>query len=68
MSKTRQRAVSDLVSNVDGLVQLANWQVALAREVRSQVAALDKLPSDDLSATAKSRRRGAGRTPGPDPS
>ncbi len=64
MSKTRQRAVADLVSNVDGLVQLANWQVALAHEVRSQVAALDKLPADDQPVAGKARRRGAEGKPG----
>ncbi len=62
MSKSRQRAVSDLVSNVDGLVQLANWQVALAHKVRSQVAALDKLPPDAFSPAAPSRRRKSDRT------
>jgi hypothetical protein len=64
MSKSRQIAVSDLVSNVDGLVQLANWQIALAREVRNQVAALDKLPTDESRAVAaNSQRRKSARTP-----
>jgi hypothetical protein len=57
MSKSRQVAVSDLVSNVEGLVQLANWQIALAHEVRRQVAALDRLPTTASSAAAAKSQR-----------
>jgi hypothetical protein len=53
--------LDELQMNADGLVQLAGWQLAMAREVRAKVVALlDKAPvatGENPGGSSRRRRR-----------
>ena len=36
----RQEVLAELASNIEGLIQLATWQLALAREMKAKVGTL----------------------------
>ena len=57
MDKVQRKAVDELVADMEGLQQLATWQLALVREVMAKIACLDALP-DGVPGARPSRRRG----------
>ena len=57
MNKAEKKAVGELLRDVEGLQQLATWQLALVREVMAKIACLDALP-DGMPTAGPSRRRG----------
>jgi len=56
MNKAERKTVEELLADVEGLQQLATWQLALVREVIGKIACLDVLP-DGGPNHAPSRRR-----------
>ncbi|MBN2582811.1 MAG: hypothetical protein JXL80_07050 [Planctomycetes bacterium] len=56
-----QESLDELALNIDGLVQLASWQLAMAREVKSKVTMLlcspGAAPEADQRAAPSPRRR-----------
>ena len=48
----KQDLVSGLTSNVEGLVQLANWQLALTRDMKDKVCRLSCLLDEPVGTPA----------------
>jgi hypothetical protein len=64
MGAIERQAVDELLTDVDGLVQLASWQLALVREVRGKIVGLGRAPVAPASAkgaSARGRRRRGGK-------
>jgi len=57
MNKAEKKAIAELLGDMEGLQQLATWQLALVREVMAKIACLDALP-DGMPSTGPPRRRG----------
>jgi len=53
-------ALRELASSIEGLVQLANWQLALARDIRTRVAALADV--QPRAGQPRRKRTSSGRT------
>jgi len=58
MNKAQRKTVEELLSDVEGLQQLATWQLALVREVKGKIACLIALPGAQGPRTSSPRRAG----------
>ena len=61
MNKAEQGQVTNLLSDVEGLHQLATWELVLLREVRAKVTGLLQTSEAAGSAAPTTARRGRGR-------
>jgi len=57
MSNAERKVVEELIADVEGLQQLATWQLALVREVLGKIACLDALPDGGVSGGPSRRRK-----------
>ena len=55
MNKAEQEMICELMSDMEGVQQLASWQLALVRDVK------DKLAGLQVAGTTAERRRGRKR-------
>lgn len=55
MSQAREKVIHDLLSDMEGMQQLASWQLALVRDVKDKIAGLGR--TRGVPAPADRRRR-----------
>lgn len=59
MNKSEREVVVELMSNVEGLLQLASWQMALIRDIKNRLAELDHEGATGPPSGGKAEKKGA---------
>ena len=58
MNKAQEEMVGELMSDMEGLQQLASWQLALVRDVKGKLAGFSALTGGSLKRAGSGKRRG----------